>query len=102
MHQPSVNRGSSVNAFSASPLLKNSTRCTDPWQVCAVLKHRRCYFPEAGSANQPIHLPPLHGTLAYAHYGTISDPDPDIRSHMRALLQASCNAKPQSAIDLVA
>lgn len=125
MNYPSLNGGLSNNALSTSPILGNSKRSTDPWQVGAIWKRRR-YLPNGDTAKRPIHLPPvqqapsrlsstLHKVLAdcasqgQAHlpairyaaaaalFGTVSDPDPEIRSHMRAILQPLSSTTPSAA-----
>ena len=116
MNQQSVSRGSSINALSASHPLKNSKSHAAPWQGGAIWNRRRSYQPNGDSASRPIDPPPLHESnrrlkpapqevlkgytrpspidAAAIHlasvdllYGTVSDPDSEIRSHMRAILQ---------------
>lgn len=120
-----MSRGSSINARSTSHPLENSKCYTDPWQVGSIWKRRR-YLPNGDTAKRPIHLPPvqqapsrlsstLHKVLAdcapqgHAHlpairyaaaaslFGTVSDPNPEIRSHMRAILQPLSSTTPSAA-----
>lgn len=99
--------------------------CMPLWKVGAIWKRRR-YLPNGDTAKRPIYLPPvqqapsrlsstLHEVLAdcapheQAHlpairhaavgslFGTVSDPDPAIRSHMRAILQPLSSTTPSAA-----
>jgi len=106
-----------MNALSALPLLGNSKLSTDQRQVGAIWKRRRSHLPNGDTAKRPIDLPPLHELMlhlspaiqvtqklytqpwpihaaAIRHatvdgmYGTVSDLDPEISSHMRAILHS--------------
>lgn len=126
MNQQSVSRGSSINDLSAWPPLKNSKSHAATWQGGAIWNRRRSYQLNGDTTSRPFDPPPLHesngrlkpapqeGLKGYTQpspidaaairlasvdflYGTVSDPDSEIRSHMRAILQPLLSTTPSEA-----
>ena len=114
MNQPSVNRGSSINVPLASPRHTSSKYHTSPCQV-GVIRNRPIHQPSLHeSSNLRLKPAPQEELKGYTQpspidaaairlasvdflYGTISDPDSEIRSHMREILQPILSTTPSEA-----
>lgn len=126
MNQQSVSRGSSINDLSASPPLKNSKSHAAPRQGGEIWNRRRSYQLNGDTTSRPFDPLPLcesnrrlkpapqDGLKGYTQpspidaaairlasvdflYGTVSDPDSEIRSHMQAILQPLLSTTPSEA-----
>lgn len=125
MNRSSLNRGANGWTFAATPRHEALADRANAAALGTILKRRRLPDPGAAAENRPLKLPPIHESHACLNtacsgasrapqwspksqvqairpmdrstYGTASDPDPEIRSHIRAILATTNDIQCQAA-----